>query len=100
MANVTKSFSLDTAKDADLLRWIDALERGALSGHVRQALRAYVEGAGVSLGALYVELRDIKKMLRQGARIVEGPGQDTVGEVTQDADGCEAAAANLAALEV
>ena len=69
MAKISKGFSLDTEKDADLIAFLDDQENA--SETVRKALRALmlVHG-GPTHGDIMQELGEIKRALRAGVTIV------------------------------
>lgn len=64
MAKVTGTFSLDSERDRDILRWLDAC--GNKSDAIRRAIRASI-GGGVTLGDLHQGISEIKRLLESGA---------------------------------
>lgn len=97
MAKVVKSVSLDATDDRDLIRYLDSLPRGAMSGVIRDALRAHLQGQNdvITLGHVYQALTRIEARLDAG--VACGPaGQGEQPERKGgDAPGTEQAAANL-----
>ncbi len=59
---VTKSISLDTEADRDILRWLDAQSNA--SEAIRMAIRVYLGRGGVTLGDVYQAVRDLDRKLR------------------------------------
>lgn len=96
MPKVTRSVSLDLDADRDLINYLDSLERGRVSGVIRDALRVHLEGARgiITLGDVYAAIVRIEGKLDQGVTVIAGEGSgkpDRAG----DAPGTEEAAANL-----
>jgi len=72
MATISKTFSFDSERDREILKWIDSKAKNKRSEHVRAALKRYI-GQQVSLGDVYQELAEIKQALQRGA-IAQGGG--------------------------
>lgn len=58
MARVTVTFTLDSEKDARLVRWLD--QAGNRSAAIREALNANLGDAGVTLGDVYQAVKDLE----------------------------------------
>lgn len=70
---VTVSFTLDSDADRDLLRQLNAMPRGERSKAIRQALRAHLGHAGVSLGDIYEAVRALERRIQGGAVAITAP---------------------------
>lgn len=71
MAKISKGFSLDTEKDADIIAWLDGQEN--VSEAVRKAIRAaMLVYSGPTLGDVLQALGEIKRMLRAGVSLANG----------------------------
>ena len=57
---ITVSFTLDSVRDADILRWLRGLPKRRRSGAIREALREHISTGGVSLGDVYQAIRDLE----------------------------------------
>jgi hypothetical protein len=71
MAN--KSFvtiALDSEADKDLIRWLG--QQDNRSAAVRAAIRAQIQGNGVTLGDVYQAVRDLERKLKGGPVVIEG----------------------------
>lgn len=73
MAKLSKGFSVDTEKDADIIAWLDA--QGNVSEAVRKAIRAFMLASGPTIGDVLQELGEVKRMLRAGVALA-GNGND------------------------
>ena len=62
---VTKTFSLDTDADRDILRWLDA--QGNASAAIREAIRAAQGRGSVTLGDGYQVVKELERRLQAGA---------------------------------
>ena len=82
MATISKTFSFDSERDREILRFIDSKPKNKRSEHVRAALRRYV-GNQVSLGDLYQELAEIKEALQRRA-VLQGSGAADVDGDAED----------------
>ena len=72
------TFSVDTEDDRDLIRWIEG--QGNRSDAIRSAIRAFVTN-NVTLGDVYQEIADIKRLVRSAALVAaqedgDGPEPD------------------------
>lgn len=77
MAKVVKTFSYDSVTDADLDYNISQLERGELSGVVRDALRAHFGIAnGVTLHMILREVQALGRKLDNGVVMTAPQIQD------------------------
>lgn len=74
MATVTKSFCMDTERDADLLAWCEKHPARAFSPAVRGKLRTAIQQERVSLADVLQEVREVKRLLRSGGVIVGTAG--------------------------
>lgn len=73
MPKISKGFSLDTEKDADIIAWLDSQENA--SEAVRKAIRAFLlVSNGPTLGDVLQELGEIKRTLRAGVSVATGDG--------------------------
>ena len=66
MATVTVSFTVDSEKDRDLVRWLDGLPRRKRSEAIREALRAHLGRGGVTLGDVYQAVKALERKLGTG----------------------------------
>jgi len=84
MAKISKGFSLDTEKDADIIAFLDDQEN--TSETVRKAIRAFMlVHSGPTLGDVLQELGEIKRMLRAGVSLATDDG-DQGAEAQAPAD--------------
>ena len=83
---VTKTFSLDTEADKDILRWLGAQEN--VSKSIRQAIRAYQGRGGVTIGDVYQAIKDVDRKLQNGAVNVS-PSDDDWNEPPEAAAALE-----------
>jgi Arc/MetJ-type ribon-helix-helix transcriptional regulator len=72
MATVTVSFTVDSEKDRDLVRWLDGLPRRKRSEAIREALRAYLGRWGVTLGDVYQAVKALERKLSTGVVVASG----------------------------
>jgi len=79
MATISKTFSFDSERDREILKWIDSKAKNKRSEHVRAALKRYI-GQQVSLGDVYQELAEIKQALQRGAVAQASDAADVDGE--------------------
>ena len=61
MPKTVVSFVLDEEQDRDLLRWLNSLPKGKRSEAIREGLRTYIKGSGVTLGDIYEAIMDLKR---------------------------------------
>ena len=80
MARVVMSFTLDSQKDVQILRYLEGLPRGEKSAAIRDALRAHLGSGGVSLGDVYQAVKDLERKLGNGSILAQS---GNVGEVSQ-----------------
>ena len=73
MANRTIAFSIDPDADRDILSWLDS--QGNKSDAIRKAIRAFV-GSGLTLGDIYQEIVEVKRMLKNGVVTIHEDGGD------------------------
>lgn len=66
MATMTVCFTLDSAKDRDLIRWMDNLRKRKRSEAIREALRGHLERNGVTLGDVYQAIKELERKLDAG----------------------------------
>jgi hypothetical protein len=66
MARIVITLSLDDKRDKDVLQWLRALPRGQRSETVRDAIRAHTGSGGVSVGLVYQEVMELKRLLQAG----------------------------------
>jgi len=71
---VTKSVSLDTEADRDILRWLAAQPNA--SEAIRLAIRAYQGRGSVTLGDVYQAVRDLERKLQSGVVMAASPGNE------------------------
>jgi len=69
MATVTISFTVDSEKDRDLVRWLDGLPRRKRSEAIRKALRANLGRGGVTLGDVYQAVKALERRLDAGVLV-------------------------------
>jgi Arc/MetJ-type ribon-helix-helix transcriptional regulator len=91
MATVTISFTVDSEKDRDLVRWLDSLPRRKRSEAIREALRAHLGRGGVTLGDVYQAVKTLERKL--------GTGMVVASASVPDPDREDAPADVLAALD-
>ena len=80
MATVTVSFTIDSEKDRDLVRWLDDLPRRRRSEAIRRALRDGLGRGGVTLGDVYQAIKVLERKLDAGAAVVSISVPDLDGE--------------------
>lgn len=73
MANRTIAFSIDPDADRDILSWLDS--QGNKSDAIRKAIRAFV-GSGLTLGDIYQEIVEVRRLLRNGVVTAQQDGGD------------------------
>ena len=83
MAKLSKGFSVDTEKDADIIAWLDAQENQ--SEAIRKAIRAFLLASGPTIGDVLQELGEVKRMLRAGVVLANGDN-DQGGERQEPVD--------------
>jgi hypothetical protein len=66
MPKVTISFTLESERDRQILRYLEGLPKGRKSAAIREALDAYLGSAGVTLTDVYRVLMDIERRLAEG----------------------------------
>ena len=88
--------SMDSEADRDLLQWLDQQENR--SGAVREALRAYIDRSGVTLGDVYQAVRDLERKLQTGAVVSRTPDDCDSGNGWQEPPGVAEALDALADL--
>ncbi len=72
MATVTVSFTLDDQADREVVQWLARLPKRRKSAAIREALREYLQGQGVTLSDIYQVVREIDHKLTTGAVVVGG----------------------------
>ena len=72
MATVTVSFTADSEKDRDLVRWLDGLPRRKRSEAIREALRAHLGRGGVTLEDVYQAVKALERKLGTGVVVASG----------------------------
>lgn len=77
---VSVSFSLNSDKDADLLRWLNNLPKRGKSEAIREVLRAGLGRGGVSLGDVYQAVRDLERKLQNGVTVAHAVDSDMPDE--------------------
>lgn len=82
MGKVTMAFSLDSETDEDILSFFDSLPKRAKSRTFRAMARAHIGGVGLTLGDLYQEVAEVKRLLQSGARV--GSGQTESDEISPE----------------
>ena len=75
---VTKTFSLSTEEDRDILRWLAAQENASAS--IREAIRAYQGRGGVTIGDVYQAIKEVDRKLQNGVAVNTSPGGDACDE--------------------
>ena len=81
MSKVTVSFSLDSERDQDLVRWLENLPKRGRSEAIRGALRRHVSRSSITLGDIYQAILDLK---RQGMVAVSGNNDRLTGDEPPD----------------
>jgi len=89
MATVTISFTVDSEKDRDLVRWLDGLPRRKRSEAIRQALRAHLARGSVTLGDVYQAVKVLERRLDTGL-VVASPSRLDLREPDAPPDVLEA----------
>ena len=85
MGKVTMAFSLDSEADKDILSFFASLPKREKSRTFRAMARAHIGSTGLTLGDLYQELVEVKRLLKSGVIVQDGQvanGRDD--ESTQD----------------
>ncbi|HUX78063.1 MAG TPA: hypothetical protein VMY40_15630 [Anaerolineae bacterium] len=75
MASMTFTFTVDLERDRDLLAFFKGVPSRKRSEHIRAAVRKYI-GQAVTLGDVYQELAEVKRMLRAGTGDLPSAGAD------------------------
>jgi hypothetical protein len=70
MARQIITVALNSDSDADLLRWLD--RQPNKSEAIREAIRAHIQGNGVTLGDVLQAVRDLERKVKAGAVVVGG----------------------------
>jgi hypothetical protein len=78
MGRVTVAFSLDSKAGEDILSFFASLPKRAKSRTFRAMVRAHIGGVGLTLGGLYQEIAEVKRLPQSGV-IVQG-GQTATDE--------------------
>jgi hypothetical protein len=89
MARQIITVALNSDSDADLLRWLD--RQPNKSEAIREAIRAHIQGNGVTLGDVLQAVRDLERKVKAGAGVVselpaEGAGYDEPPDVAAALD--------------
>ena len=84
MARVVMSFTLDSQKDMQILRYLEGLPRGEKSAAIRDALHAHLGSGGVSLGDVYQAVRDLERKLGNGSTLVQSGNIEDVSQALAD----------------
>jgi hypothetical protein len=66
MTKVTISFTLDSERDRQILRYLEGLPRGGKSAAIREALAAQLGRGGVTLGDVFQAVKGIEHRLDNG----------------------------------
>ena len=64
MAKRVMSFTLDTEADKDVARWLDRQENRSAAN--RAAIRAHLQGGGVTLGDIYQAVKALERRIGRG----------------------------------
>jgi hypothetical protein len=64
---VTRTFSLDTETDRDILRWLAAQDN--VSAAIREVIRAHQGHGGVTLGDVYQAVKELECKLQAGVAV-------------------------------
>ena len=80
MGKVTVAFSLDSEADEDILAFFASLPKRAKSRTFRAMARAHIGGVGLTLGDLYHEIGEVKRLLQSGARVRSKQTQSDEGD--------------------
>ncbi len=80
---VNISFSLNSDKDRDLVRWLDSLPKRAKSQAIRDTLRAGLGRGSVTLGDVYQAVKDLDRKLGNGA-LMAVPGDQAGSDEPAD----------------
>lgn len=75
MSKVTRAFSCDTEKDADILAWLERQDN--LSAAIRAAIRASWLQESLTLGDLLNEIGEVKRLLRAGVVMTASGAADS-----------------------
>jgi hypothetical protein len=59
MARQTITFVLDTARDRDILHWLEGQENK--SAAIREAIRAHLGRSGITLADVYEAIQELKR---------------------------------------
>lgn len=66
MAKIVVTISLDDERDRDVVQWLRGLPHGQRSEVLRDVMRAHMGGGGASVGLVYQELMEVKRLLQAG----------------------------------
>ena len=84
MAKLVVSFTVDSGRDGDLVRWLDGLPKRKRSEAIREALRASLWHAGVTIGDVYQAVQELGRKLQTSA--VVGCAPPSADEWDEPAD--------------
>ena len=72
MGKVTVAFSLDSEADEDILSFFASLPKRAKSRTFRAMARTHIGNVGLTLGDVYQEIAEIKRLLKSGLIVQAG----------------------------
>jgi len=71
MSKLIISFTLDSERDRDLVRFLDGLGRRQRSEAIRETLRAGLARGGVTVSDVYQAVKELERKLSAGAFVAQ-----------------------------
>lgn len=70
MAKTVVSFTLDSERDRDLVRWLERQENRSLA--IREAIREHLERGSITIADVYEAVKNLERKLQARAVIMAG----------------------------
>ena len=84
MSKLIISFTLDSERDRDLVRFLDGLGRRQRSEAIRETLRAGLADAGVTVSDVYQAVKELERKLSAGAFVAQVREAEAGADVPED----------------
>ena len=84
VSKVVISFTLDSERDRDLVRFLDGLGHRQRSEAIREVLRAGLARGGVTVGDVYQAVKELERKLTAGAFVAQVREAEAASDVPAD----------------
>ena len=84
MSKLIISFTLDSERDRDLVRFLDGLGRRQRSEAIRETLRAGLARGGVTVSDVYQAVKELERKLSAGAFVAQVREAEAGADVPED----------------